>query len=111
MIVTYGLINSCFLLAFLVRKLLRFSFGAPGRTRTDDLRITNALLYRLSYGSTDIPALFDLHTFSALPNSSSLNKPLQHHGKRGISDGMVNAGSLIIGTISGFVNENGKFQK
>ena len=28
-----------------------FLFGASGRTRTDDLRITNALLYQLSYGS------------------------------------------------------------
>ena len=27
------------------------TFGASGRTRTDDLRITNALLYQLSHGS------------------------------------------------------------
>ena len=31
--------------------ITRSKNGAPGRTRTDDLRITNALLYQLSYGS------------------------------------------------------------
>ena len=37
------------------RKTLDFSrvfYSAPGRTRTGDLRITNALLYQLSHGST-----------------------------------------------------------
>ena len=29
-------------------------YGANGRTRTDDLRITNALLYQLSHISTSI---------------------------------------------------------
>ena len=29
-----------------------FHSSAPGRTRTGDLRITNALLYQLSHGST-----------------------------------------------------------
>lgn len=28
-----------------------FSFGAPERDRTADLRVTNALLYQLSHGS------------------------------------------------------------
>ena len=31
--------------------ILSEDYGASGRTRTDDLRITNALLYQLSYGS------------------------------------------------------------
>ena len=31
-----------------------FSFGAGSRTRTGDLRITNALLYQLSHTSIDV---------------------------------------------------------
>ena len=46
-----------FKIHFLKRKSLRkrrvyAGFGADSRTRTDDLRITNALLYQLSHTST-----------------------------------------------------------
>ena len=48
-----------FKIHFLKRKSLRkrrvyAGFGADSRTRTDDLRITNALLYQLSHSSRKI---------------------------------------------------------
>ena len=46
------------------RTPVRYPFlGATGRTRTDDLRITNALLYQLSHSSI----LLNFHKLSFLP--------------------------------------------